>query len=122
MILDFSRARSGAMPDAITLKLTQTTACVGLLMAGGLFGGGYFAGDHAARSDCQAQIDQVNQQMMYTMQKVMDLNMYRMRSFHESRQKEQPTACDSSAAPYDSQGSAAREESSLPRPERNEAL
>ena len=110
------------MPDAITLKLTQTTACVGLLLAGGLFGGGYFAGDHAARSDCQAKIDQVNRQLMDTMQKVMDWNVYRMRSFYESRQKEQSTASDSSDAPYDSPDSAAREESSLPRPTRNEAL
>lgn len=110
------------MPDAIALKLTQTTACVGLLMAGALFGGGYFAGNHAARSDCQAQIDQVNHQMMDTMQKIMDLNVYRMRSFHDSRQKEQPRAYDSSEAPYDSNDSAAREKSSLGRSARNEAL
>lgn len=110
------------MPDAITLKLTQTTACVGLLLAGGLFGAGYFAGDHAARSDCQAKIDQVNRQLMDAMQKVMEWNVYRMRSFYESRQKEQSTAAGSSDVPYDSQGSAARQESSLPRSERNEAL
>jgi hypothetical protein len=110
------------MPDAITLKLTQTTACVGLLLAGGLFGGGYFAGDHAARRDYQAQIEQVNQQLMGAMQKVMEWNVYRMRSFYESRQKEQSTASSSSDAPYDSRGSAAREESSWPRSERNEAL
>ena len=60
------------MPDAITLKLSQTTACIGLLLAGGLFGGGYFAGDHAARRDYQAQIEQVNQQLMGAMQKVME--------------------------------------------------
>ena len=110
------------MPDAIALKLTQTTACAGLLMAGALFGGGYFAGNHAARSHCQAQIDQVSRQMMDTMQKVMEWNLYRMRSFHESRQKEQSTAYDSSDAPSDSKDTAAREESSLTRSARNEAL
>ena len=110
------------MPDAITLKLTQTTACVGLLLAGGLFGGGYFAGDRAARGDYQAQIDQVNHQLMDAMQKITEWDIYRMRSFQESRQKEQSAASGSSDAPYDSQGSAAREESSLRRWERNEAL
>lgn len=66
------------MPGAIAVKLNQTTAAVGLLLAGLMFGCGYITGKLAVERACQSQIS-------ITQQQLAKMTEFSMRVFHESR-------------------------------------